>query len=75
MRKCGRNCPILKSRTCGDTYFPLLLDATCKNMVTQANFNHLMRGGIWVEMIFQHPEVSSQMNPSKEVNVTDLTGD
>jgi hypothetical protein len=42
----------------GDTDFPLALDAPYKNMVTKANFNPLMRGGIWSEMICQHPEQS-----------------
>lgn len=74
MRKCDRNCPIFKSRTCGDTYFPLLLDATYKNMATQANFNSLMRGGIWVEMIFQHPEVSSQIEPLKRGECNGFNG-
>ena len=39
----------------GDTEFSLALDPPYKNMVTQANFNPLMRGGIWSEMICQHP--------------------
>jgi hypothetical protein len=43
----------------GDTDFSLALDPPYKNMVTQANFNPLMRGGIWSEMICQHPESSS----------------
>jgi hypothetical protein len=43
----------------GDTDFSLALDLPYKNMVTQANFNPLMRGGIWSEMICQHPECSS----------------
>lgn len=43
----------------GDIDFPLALDAPYKNMVTNANFNPLMQGGIWSEMICQHPEQSS----------------
>ena len=42
----------------GDTDFPLALDSPYKNMVTNANFNPLMKGGIWSEMICQHPEQS-----------------
>jgi hypothetical protein len=49
----------------GDTDFPLALDPPYKNMVNQANFNPLMRGGIWSEMICQHPEVSSAVEPFK----------
>jgi hypothetical protein len=37
---------------------PLALDAPYKNMVTKANFNPLMRGGIWSEMVCQHTEES-----------------
>jgi hypothetical protein len=43
----------------GDTDFSLALDPPYKNMVIQANFNPIMRGGIWSEMICQHPESSS----------------
>jgi hypothetical protein len=42
----------------GDTDFPLALDAPYKNMVTKANFNPLMHGGIWSEMVCQHTEQS-----------------
>lgn len=49
----------------GDTDFPLLLDTPYRNMVTQANFNSLMRGGIWVEMICQHPEQPSAVEAFK----------
>ena len=49
----------------GDTDFPLLLDAPFKNMVTKANFNPLMQGGIWCEMICQHQEQSSAVEPFK----------
>ena len=49
----------------GDIDFPLLLDAPYKNMVTKANFNPLMRGGIWSEIICQHPEQSFAVEPFK----------
>lgn len=49
----------------GDTDFPLLLDPLYKNMVNQANFNPLMRGGIWSEMICQHPEETSAVESFK----------
>lgn len=59
----------------GDTDFPLALDPQYKNMVTKANFNPLMQGGIWCEMICRHPEISSEMNLLQEVNVMDLMDD
>ena len=49
----------------GDTDFPLLLDTPYKSMVTKANFNPLMRGGIWSEIICQHPEQSFAVEPFK----------
>jgi hypothetical protein len=52
----------------GDTDFPLSLDPPYKNMVTQANFNPLMRGGIWSEMICQHPEESVEAFKRGECN-------
>ena len=54
----------------GDTDFPLALDTPYKNMVTKANFNPLMRGGLWCEMICQHPEVSSEIEPFKRGECT-----
>jgi hypothetical protein len=54
----------------GDTDFPLALDLQYKNMVTKANFNPLMRGGIWCEMICQHPEISSEIEPFKRGECT-----
>ncbi|HEY5631488.1 MAG TPA: hypothetical protein VIR31_05125 [Nitrososphaeraceae archaeon] len=54
----------------GDTDFPLALDPQYKNMVTKANFNSLMRGGIWCEMICQHPEISSEIEPFKRGECT-----
>ena len=56
----------------GDTDFPFLLDTPYKNMVTKANFNPLMLGGIWSEMICQHPEQSSAVEAFKEENAMDL---
>src|SRR5919197_4576266 len=49
----------------GDTDFPLLLDTPYKNMVTKANFNSLMRGGMWSEIMCQHPEQSFAVEPFK----------
>jgi hypothetical protein len=43
----------------GDTDFSLALDPAYNNMVTKSNFNPLMHGGIWSEMICQHPESPS----------------
>ena len=54
----------------GDTDFPLALDKPYKNMVTKANFNPLMRGGLWCEMICQHPEISSEIEPFKRGECT-----
>ena len=54
----------------GDTDFPLALDTPYKNMVTKANFNPLMQGGIWCEMICQHPEISSEIEPFKRGECT-----
>ena len=54
----------------GDTDFPLALDTPYKNMVTKANFNPLMRGGLWCEMICQHPEISSEIEPFKRGECT-----
>src|SRR6476469_7928023 len=34
-----------------DTDYPLSLDTPCKNMVKKSNFNPVMQGGIWSEMI------------------------
>ena len=50
----------------GDTDFPLALDSPYKNMVNQTNFNHLMHGGIWSEMICQHSEDSSAVEAFKK---------
>lgn len=59
----------------GDTDFPLLLDAPYRNMVTHANFNSLMRGGIaWVEMICQHPEQPSAVEAFKRGGCTGYNG-
>ena len=49
----------------GDTDFPLALDPPYTDMVTKANFNPVMQGGIWSEMICQHPETSSELQPFK----------
>jgi hypothetical protein len=49
----------------GDTDFPLALDPRYKNMVIKANFNPVMQGGIWSEMICQHPETSPEVQPFK----------
>ena len=37
----------------GDTVFALALDSSYKFMITKANYNTKMTGGIWVEMICQ----------------------
>ena len=58
----------------GDTDFPLALDAPYKNMVTKANFNPLMRGGIWSEMICQHPEQSSAIEAFKRGECNGFNG-
>ncbi|MBV9178944.1 MAG: hypothetical protein JO297_18095 [Nitrososphaeraceae archaeon] len=58
----------------GDTDFPLLLDVPYKNMVTKANFNALMQGGIWCEMICQHPEMSSEIEPFKRGECNGFNG-
>jgi hypothetical protein len=45
----------------GDTVFALKLDPQYKNMVTKANFdNKNMKGGIWVELICQSKNVSTE---------------
>lgn len=44
----------------GDTVFALALDKPFTTMVTKANFNPTMKGGIWVELICQ------RLNTSKE---------
>jgi hypothetical protein len=44
----------------GDTVFALALDKPFSNMVTKANFNPTMRGGIWVELICQRPNTSKE---------------
>ena len=58
----------------GDTDFPLSLDPTYKNMVTKANFNSVMLGGIWSEMICQHPETSSEVQPFKRGECNGFNG-
>jgi hypothetical protein len=58
----------------GDTDFPLLLDAPYKNMVTKANFNPLMQGGIWSEMICQHQEQSFAVEPFKRGECNGFNG-
>jgi hypothetical protein len=58
----------------GDTDFPLALDSPYKNMVTKANFNPLMKGGIWSEMICQHPEQSSSTEAFKRGECNGYSG-
>ena len=64
---CNRNSTVLSinPQPDGDTDFPLALDPPYKNTVTKANFNPVMQGGIWSEMICQHPETSSEVQPFK----------
>ncbi|HET7284792.1 MAG TPA: hypothetical protein VFI70_08910 [Nitrososphaeraceae archaeon] len=54
----------------GDTDFPLALDPPYKNMVTKANFNPVMQGGIWSE----HPETSSEVQPFKRGECNGFNG-
>jgi hypothetical protein len=59
----------------GETHFSLSLDPIYKNMVTKANFNSVMQGGIWSEMICQHPSIQKhhhKFDLSKEESVMDL---
>jgi hypothetical protein len=58
----------------GDTDFPLSLDPPYKHMVNQANFNPLMRGGIWSEMICQHPEQTPAVEPFKRGECNGFNG-
>lgn len=58
----------------GDIDFPLLLDAPYKNMVNKANFNPLMGGGIWSEMICQHPEQTSAIEAFKRGECNGFNG-
>lgn len=58
----------------GDTDFPLSLDPQYKNMVTKANFNPQMKGGIWCEMICQHPETASAVEPFKRGECNGFNG-
>ncbi|MGA9840781.1 MAG: hypothetical protein WBQ25_00540 [Nitrososphaeraceae archaeon] len=44
----------------GDTVFALALDKPFSTMVTKANFNPTMKGGIWVELICQRPNTSKE---------------
>jgi hypothetical protein len=58
----------------GDIDFPLALDPQFKNMVTKANFNPIMHGGIWCEMICRHPETSSEVEPFKRGECNGFNG-
>jgi hypothetical protein len=58
----------------GDTDFPLALDPVYKNIVTKANFNPVMKGGIWSEMICQHPETSYEVEPFKRGECNGFNG-
>jgi hypothetical protein len=44
----------------GDTVFALALDKPFSTMVTKANFNPTMKGGIWVELICQRSNTSKE---------------
>jgi hypothetical protein len=44
----------------GDMVFALALDKPFSTMVTKANFNPTMKGGIWVELICQRPNTSRE---------------
>jgi hypothetical protein len=44
----------------GDTVFALKLDKPFSSMVTKANFNNKMKGGIWVELICQRPNKNTE---------------
>jgi hypothetical protein len=58
----------------GDTDFPLALGPPYKNMVTNANFNSVMKGGIWSEMICQRPETSPEVQPFKRGECNGFNG-
>ena len=58
----------------GDVDFPLSLDPPYKNMVTKANFNPIIQGGIWCEIICQHSEVSSKIEPFKRGECNGFNG-
>ena len=58
----------------GDTDFPLSLDPPYKNTVTKANFNPVMQGGIWSEMICQHQETSLEVQPFKRGECNGFNG-
>jgi hypothetical protein len=45
----------------GDTVLAVTLDKKYENMVTDANFNTKMNGGIWVELICQRPNTSIEL--------------
>jgi hypothetical protein len=59
------NVSVVRFPADGDAVMALTLDKPYSNMVTVGNFNDKMKGGIWVELIYQKPMNLTTVEPFK----------